>query len=377
MNTKKIFVKPTEKCTRSQNHNESEFSFLSISPMSCLHRPKELVNQWFVEFEKEQSLQESQRLYKYLRSTENKEHWSGLGELWFYHQLKIEGYEVNCHPSFPNKERSIEVKPDFLVSRGGTPCFYLEVVTVIGTKEYQQREQFENLLLHEIKKINSPSFTIATTSIKGKPKGSFPITSIIKQIEQKLKWIITTTDQKKFNLAIKESGWAIDVLFIRRNNQESSPTLGPTSTGVQNVDLRSNIRKRIKQKGEKYNPYKQTDLPFILAINVISEHWCLNHHSITDSLLGDIEYLLFPKTKLIIPQRRRKGAGFVTGRGKKHTLFSAVWFSANVQVSQLENIEQSIWLHPGAKNPLESKILQAPHYICDENSDPPYKEWEG
>jgi hypothetical protein len=176
----KIFDSITRTELRPSRENEPTFEYYNISARRPVAALRDIVEVWFQHYPSDGQTDLRSRF----RSRKNAQHQSAFFELYLYELLISMGFDLSLHP---NMDGEATTHPDFLVSKNGQLCFYLEATLVLPPEEKTARERMIAQVHDSINKIASPNFFI---SIQLNETPTRPLAS--KRLRQALeRWLAT------------------------------------------------------------------------------------------------------------------------------------------------------------------------------------------
>ena len=341
--------------------SESIFNYLNRSARPESQKVCELLEEWFSKYPDE----EKEDLRERLRS-DDWSFYSAFFELYLYNMLLNFDFNIEIHPKV---ER--ETRPDFKVFKQENSLFLLEATTVMPTEEERSAEAVKSYVYDVLnREIHSSDFYIGIEIVKRSPL-SPSAKKMSKFINRKLLCLNYNELIQKLNQNGIESmprwkwtgnGWEI-IFFPIPKSPEMRGKSGVRPIGIfpsESFYLRTDekIRKNLKDKATKYG---EIDLPYIIAINVLSDVTC--HQE-------DIELALFGTSPPSNIKTLSKVDGFWYGlKGPQSQRVSAVLILNNLRPWNIAKVTPILWHNPWAKRPFNPNYWKLPQIVFDLNSN--------
>lgn len=359
------------------SHNASHFSYLNESSREYCVKARGILSAWYLEYRKRHGKAEAEELRGRFRSKDNSEHNAALTELYLHHFLVSHGYNVRLHPNIPNNSS----RPDFLVLKGRKRLFYLEAKSLSGKKVNKRQNLFENQILDIVDEISSPSFLVSVYFKKTSDSVPPTLSKIKKALQEKADSLDHSQVCKKYEaenifpeLVLKEPDWEIKFEFTPVKEEaigerdSSSGVIGSISYPVRSIHLDDEIKRSVKEKLYKY---KNINLPFLLAINVVSDSMFSNDYTIMAALFGKVTYTFSTSpdgSRKSYPGRTMDGILVDPKHGAIGKRLSGLFVMKGLHFHNLISLEPMIWHNPHAKMPFNPELIKTGHMIYDGGS---------
>ncbi len=348
-------------------YKEARFTYLNRTGRELFADARGRVEKWYEAYISLHP-EEAKEMKSRFTSTDDKSHLSALTELYVHNFLLENGYMVVVHPELEHTT----ARPDFLAVKDHHPCFYVEVATVIGSKEQGRLERFKAEILDAVDEISSPDFLISP-NFKQTDSDAQPSTASVKK--ELVKWLgeldyeKVCKDYERDRKAgfptyrWKQNSWMVDFMATpvkdeKREERKStkSRNIGATFNGVREVTLGNDIRIAVKAKVDKYG---LLGLPFLVAINVIADTFFCDDDTILTALFGPqtISMLTFPDGRQSTEVGRKNGL-LCNPRQIKCTRLSALMVIPGLEVQTVRNVEPKIWHHFAPRHILGDHMLK-------------------
>ncbi len=349
--------------------SESIFNYLNRSARPEFQRVRELLEEWFTKYPDE----EKENLRNRLRS-DDWSFYSAFFELYLYNMLLNFDFNIEIHPKV---ER--ETRPDFKVFKQGNSLFLLEATTVMPIEEEKSAEVVEGHIYDVLnREIHSSDFFIGIEIAKRSPL-SPSAKKMSKFISQELRRLNYNELIQKLNQNGIEgmprwkwtgNGWEI-IFFPIPKSPEMRGKSGVRPAGIfppKVFYLRTDkkIRKNLKDKATRYG---EIDLPYVIAINVLSDVACDRE---------DIELALFGASPPWNIKTLNEVNGFwYSSQGLQNQRVSAVLISVNLTPWNIAQNTPILWHNPWAERPLNPTCWKLPQIIFDLKNSSKLKEIHG
>jgi len=330
---------------------ESLFSFLNRSPRQSLLEIRNLLEAWFFHY----PLEHQGDLKVRFCTDDDLNHQSAFFELYMHQLLLKMDYEVDIHPEI----KEVSKHPEFLVFQKGKPVFYLECTLAVGPKEDVAAKKRERIVYETLDKTHSPNFFLEIKIIKYSktpPSGA----KWRRILEAKLSELdpdeLQIEDKELDSLpkwTLKDKGWEVDFIPIPKSDEaRGKPGIRPvgiTWFGPLWVKDHIHIRNSINEKSTKYG---DLDLPYIIAVNVIS--YFLDDISIENALFGDevITATRNPDGSFEHKPGRKRNGSWLGPKGPQNTRVSGAVIFDYLLWGNIEKTISIFWHNPWAKRPL-------------------------
>lgn len=324
-------------------HNVNIFEFFDSNAQNRVKVVRDVLNDWFSRYPESHQ--------KDLKQGFKNDFYTAMYEL-FIHELFIkQGFQLFPHPIIPNSSK----RPDFLAVKDSTE-FYIEATVLTGISEEESKKQnFQDNLINQLQKINSPNCWLALYNIKFKTDNQPATKKIKKAIEAKL----TKINPDELALRLVNNPIAFERIDYEDNNvkielkalpksEEARGNKGIRPIGLQYAgvtvsDATSDSDLIINSFKGKALRYGSLDKPFLICINLDNIKFSLNH-DVTWAFTGD---------------------GCFSLNTPKFTRTSGV-FLTKFNPSDLYTSEHRLILHPLAQNNLDTESILLTYEIPKE-----------
>ncbi len=340
---------------------ESIFNYLNRSARPESQKVRELLEEWFSKYPDE----EKEDLKNRLRS-DDWSFYSAFFELYLYNMLLNFGFNIEIHPKVEREKRL-----EFKVFKQGNSLFLLEATTVMPTEEEKSAEAVESHVYDVLnREIHSSDFFIGIEIAKRSPL-SPSAKKMSKFISQELRRLNYNELIQKLNKNGIEgmprwkwtgNGWEI-IFFPIPKSPEMRGKRGVRPIGifppkVFYIRTDKKVRKNLKKKATRYG---EIDLPYVIAINVLSDVACDRE---------DIELALFGASPPSNIKTLTKVDGFWYGpEGPQNQRVSAVLILNNLRPWDIAKVTPILWHNPWAKRPFNTNYWKLPQIVFDLNSN--------
>jgi hypothetical protein len=352
-----------------RGHAEPLFAYLNRSSRPSMTRVRELLEGWFSRYP-----QDSQsELRTRFRSLDDIQHRGAFFELYMHALLSHLGYHVEAHPIIP----AASTRPEFLVYKGSVPIFYLEATLAAGPLEETAADRRENTVYETIDKMHSPNFFIGVQVEKSSTKAP-PGRKWRERLEKWLSGIDPDDVGAKMkscgledlpSLTLEHEGWKVTFQAIPKSPKaRGKPGIRPI--GLRHFPFHECkedewIRNAIKEKATKYG---NLNLPYVIAINVLSI-FSNDNLMIMDALFGDeqITFYRLPGGKSHDKLTRAPNGAFRGPKGPKNTRVSGIVVCNDLTWASIAKTNPVLWHNPWAAHPLDSGLWPFPQWILNES----------
>lgn len=344
---------------------EPKFTYYNRSARPDIVRIRVALEKWFIDYPDSEKKEFRERF----RSTNDSHHSSAFFELVIYELLLHMGclVEIHCVPSSVATRR-----PDFLVAPPDGNKFYMEAV--LATDESNQKSAARariNAVYDAINRFDSPNFFIGM-ELKGEPKAQPSARNIKQFLTKKLQGLDADqiTRQQIENPAsiprwrYEHDGWQIDFSPIPKSeNLRGKPgvrPIGQWSTGMQEINVDVAIRDAITKKAGRYG---ELDLPYIIAVNVLSE-WGADQITIMNALFGqDAMQFNCVGDKWVSKPIRKPNGAWIHKSGPTNTRVSAALIFTGLYPHNIPGAIVHLYHNPWAAKPYSSILTCLPQGI--------------
>lgn len=360
------------------NHNTAHFNYLNESARKYCGKARKSLSAWYLEYKKRHGKSAAEELRGRFRSTNNAIHNAALTELYLHHFLIKQGYAVKLHPRLPKTT----THPDFLVLKEKKCLFYLEAKSLSGKEVKKRQSLFENKILDMVDELSSPAFLVSINFKKSSDLSLPTLSKLKKKLQEKVDSLDHRLVCKKYEsdcvfpaLTYTDNNWEVEFEFTpvkdeainERNN--SSRVVGAISYPAKSIHLDDEIKKAVRNK---LNKYKNIDLPFLLAINVVSDSIFCDDYTIMAALFGKMTYTFstFPDgSRETIPGRTMDGILVDPKHGRIGTRLSGLFVLNGLHFHNADSLKPIIWHNPHARLSFDPSLIKAQHMIYAEKSN--------
>ena len=355
----KLFDDITRTEQRPKRENEAVFAYCNISARRAVIAFRDLVEAWFQRYPQEVR----KDLRARFRSPIDAQHRGAFFELYLHELLCSMGFECAIHP---NMDRGTRTHPDFLISRNGQPCFYLEATSALPSQDETAKERMIAQLYDSLNKTESPNFFVAV-ELNGTPTTSPPG----KRLRQELERWLSTLDPDDLRHRLETGGfdnlpsfewsyqdWSISFLPIAKSSAlRGKPGVRPIGTTLPTkakaVDSHSSIHRAVIAKATKYG---ELALPFIVAVNVFDIF--ADSIDVMNALFGQEAVQVGRGPDGVLHNRlvRQPNGAWFGPRGPQNTRVSAALIALNLSPWAMASITPILIHHPWASKPIPLEI---------------------
>lgn len=308
--------------TRPRNEREPTFDYWNISARKPVEVLRDIVQEWFDSYPADAQ----KDLRARFRSPIDSQHQAAFWELYLHELFSGMGYALEVHPMVAGTSNH----PDYLVTVGGEPFFYLEA-TVAGLPsdrdagaEARLREVFDL-----VNKLESPHFFLEA-QYYGSPNKPPPVQRLRKKLEKWLATLDVDFMRRAWGDGTYDSlptfRWSHSGLTLMfRPIPKSRPAEGQRAIAITAGEAHlltadGDIRAAAEKKASKYG---KLSLPMVIAVNYVGDH--------CDDI--DINNALFGREAFAVAKRSDGSYDW----GSRHRLPDGFWFGKkgprNINVS--------------------------------------------
>lgn len=377
MSTCKLFDDIQRTYEGPADYSESEFKYINRSARELFALARCELEKWFSEYCTENTSEVADLAARF-RSEDDEHHFSALTELYLYNLLKVHGYIIKTHPKLPDKKS----RPEFIIFKDGKPLFVVEAVVVFGNPTQKRVEKFESSILDAMNQVASTDFLVSVSIESVNPDKMPAIGRIKKEIRRELskldyeaicRQIEATGEFPSWQW--EKDGWKLKFTAspvkeeARTRRNENSRIIGAIQYPIKCINLDENIKKNVLRKVKKYGDLK---MPFIIAVNIISESMFCDDYTIMSSLFGKetIQITSYANgTRTTRPGRTLDGIWIHPKMGVKNTRMSGLLVLSGLRSSTISEIKPVLWHHPKAQRPFDVSWLKILHRIHNIKND--------
>jgi hypothetical protein len=279
------------------------------------------------------------------------------------------GFHIEIHPAIPGQP----THPEFLVSKDGKPSFFLEATLASGPIEERAADKRENAVYETIDKMNSPNFFIGV-KVHGSPDSPPPGRKwrvFLEEWVSKLDPDAIVEKEKSDGLdglpsiTLNHDGWNVTFQAIPKSpkarGKQGIRPIGIRFFGFQECKEDEWIRNAIKEKATKYG---KLDLPYLIAINVLSI-FINDDYMVMDALFGDegVTFCRLPTGGSDHKLTRASNGAFRGLHGPRHTRVGGVIICNYLLWGNIPKINPVLWHNPLASFPFNQDLWALPQYV--------------
>jgi hypothetical protein len=273
------------------DYREPHFHYLNRSARIDITRLRLEVDLWFRRYPSEHSSDLRARF----RSSDNVQYGGAFFELFLHEFLLRLSCSIEIHPEMPGTTR----RPEFKVTSSDGGQFYLEARVVTDeSKDAAAARQRQNAAYDAINDLDSPDYWI-NVEVYGLPDSAVPTRKLKQFIKTELAKLVyddVVYRYEKLGLGglprwrFQFGDWTMILFPLPK--QTARGKVGVRPLGVQmsaprSIDPVTPIRDAILEKAKRYGT---PDLPFVVAINALSDF--LNEEKIIEALFGSDAWVL-------------------------------------------------------------------------------------
>lgn len=353
---------------RPKREREPIFDYCNSSARCGIAALRGILQKWFDIY----PAQGKQDLRARLRSSIDGQHKSAFWELYLHELFNRIKYQLSVHPTIKGSANL----PDFLVSEGRNPKFYLEA-TVAGLPSVKDAGAEARLseVVDLINKMETPDYLLEL-QYRGVPDTPPPVGKLRKALTQWLR----SLDFKAIDAAYRMQDFDLVPKFEFKHQgltlffspiPKSAKTRGTTdarSIGVimgeaHLLTTDEDIREAIEQKAKKYG---KLSLPLVIAVNVVSEH--CDDIDINNALFGSeaIQFTRHADGSVDDGANVRQPNGIWYGKkGARNRNVSAVLIGCQIDPYKAGIETPELFHNPYAKNPVNLSDYPLPQSLPD------------
>jgi hypothetical protein len=349
----------------TRSYTEPLFEYLNRSARPSMERIRKIMEEWFSRY----PFVGRNELKSRLCSCDDILHQSAFYELYLHEFLSKLGYRVEVHPGVPNRN----THPEFLIFQAGNPFFYLEATIASGPQEEKNADKRESGVYETIDNMNSPNFFIEV-KVHGSPSTPPPGRKWRDILEKWLSELDPDAIGEKLlsdglvglpAITMNHDGWDVTFQAVPKSpnarGKQGVRPIGIRLSGFQDCKEDEWIRKAIKEKATKYG---NLNLPYLIAINVLSI-FSNDDHLIMDALFGKEGFTLYRLPTGGSDQKltRASNGAFRGPHGPQNTRVSGVIICNELFWGNISKINPVLWHNPWASFPLSQDMWAFPQFV--------------
>jgi len=353
---------------RPKREREPIFDYYNSSARRPIAALRELLQTWFDSY----PASGKKDIQARFRSRIDGQHKSAFWELYLHELFTRMKYRLRVHPVLKESANH----PDFLVSEGRSPKFYLEAIVagLPSTKDVGAEARLAEVI-DLINKMQTPDYLLELL-YRGTCDTPPPVGKLRKAL---ISWL-RSLDLKAIDAAYKASNFDLTPRFEWNHEgltlffapiPKSSKTRGTTDARPLGVVMGEahilttdeDIREGIEQKAKKYG---KLALPLVIAVNVVSEH--CDEIDINNALFGSEAIEFIRRSDGSIDERvgvRQPNGIWFGKKGPRNRNISAVLVGCQIDPYKVGVITPQLILNPYAENPLKTTDYPLPQSVPD------------
>ncbi|MHB8411746.1 MAG: hypothetical protein ACYDDI_07330 [Candidatus Acidiferrales bacterium] len=345
--------------TRPRGYAEATFEYYNRSGRKSVREMCNVLEEWFSRYPGPGKAD----LLGRFRSVSENQHSSALLELVLHEALSQAGYEIELHPDLDGNT----AHPDFLVSKTGASCFYMEATAACEANARAAKQRRIDQVHDTLNDLDSADFFLGIESAGG-PDTAPPGRQLRSKVGEWLKtldWqaVKTAGEQgRKFpKFKWEHEGWSI-VIEALPKTEEARGRGGVRPIGItmgQPEWLCTDLS--IKRVIEKKDRYGLLPLPFVVVVNV-REDFC-DDIDVFGALLGKEKFNFGPRGAC--PAGRVPDGAWVGKAGPIHSNVSAVLIFRDFAAATFGNVQFWFVHNPWALRHLDPAALPLTQYVPD------------
>jgi hypothetical protein len=366
-----LFDKMERAEQRPKREREPIFDYYNSSGRRPIAALRELLQTWFNSY----PVLGKKDIQARFRSRIDGQHKSAFWELYLHELFARMKYRLKVHPVLKESANH----PDFLVSEGRSPKFYLEAI-VAGLPSIKDIGAEARLaeVIDLINKMQTPDYLLELQY-----RGTCDTPPPVGKLRKALNSWLRSLDFKAIDAAYKAGNFDLAPKFEWNHEgltlffapiPKSPKTRGTTDARPLGVVMGEahilttdeDIREAIEQKAKKYG---KLSLPLVIAVNVVSEH--CDEIDINNALFGSeaIEFTQRPDGSIGGGVDVRQPNGIWFGKkGARNRTVSAVLIGCQIDPYKTGDITPQLIHNPYAANPLNVADYPLPQSLPDHST---------
>jgi hypothetical protein len=341
---------------------EPDFTYLNFSARPGVQRIREMVDDWFSRYPEAHRAEFRARF----READDYHHRSAFFELFLNELLLRLKYQIEIHPEI----RGIPRRPDFrITSPEGTSSYLEAVLATDETREETAARARMNQVYDTLNRLESPDYYLGM-DLRGEPATPPSGRNMRNFLEQRIAGLRYEDTSELFRLEgipgmphwrYEHDGWTIDFFPIPKSDQArgraGARPVGLQAEGARLLETRASIRDAVLEKAGRYG---ELDEPYIVAVNVLSDH--MDRTDVMEGLFGYEQFTF--RVEAGLPQdpqfsRARNGA-WVGPKGIQNTRVSGALIFNNLTPSNLLWAEPCLYRNPWAARSFKGALDNLP-----------------
>jgi hypothetical protein len=312
------------------------------------------INDWYKRF----PLPHKRELRRRFQSKDNYQHYGALFELYCHELLTCHGYDVQVHT---NDSKTKNTRPDFLVSRESTPCFYLEATVVTKGEKFQKAALRRAVAFDAINSLDLP-YCYLSVDVDSHGGKTLPPRIICAFLAREFRTWRDEGSNPDNRTYFEWDDWRINFRFLHSSGKKpDSRTIG-LEVGEAGYDGSSQgLTRGLINKSAKL--YDCNNLPYVVAVNAVNEFGATSD-DIVESLFGmnsRVDRIPTENEQQVLVE----GAAWFDERGYRDKGQSAVMFVQSLVDWTIFSANPIVCLHPFAVTRLAADSLQLWHLSAE------------
>ncbi|HEX2623140.1 MAG TPA: hypothetical protein VHL11_23430, partial [Phototrophicaceae bacterium] len=328
--------------------SEARWIFMNRTALPGYEYLRVFLQNWFDDYQTSSVKRYS--LWKNFHSDKDDEHLSAFFELYLCQLFKAQSFKVEIEPEWESK------RPDFLLSLSSGQKILLEATGLYPENKFSKSKKQEQLVIDYLNEhLHSPNFFLHIR-ISRSPVGKPPSAQILRQVEQFLSRLnydeVVERSQNDVNMGLERfpsticdhQTWSIEIIAIpKKDIARGKPGMRPVGSmfyDVVTVNTASHIKHSIDRK---YGHYGDLNVPYLLALNVMEDHY--NEESLLEALFGEeITYYNLETGEL--SRSRKPNGSWVRDSGHyQKQRMSAVCVFNKLRPETMDSVNPIVWHH--------------------------------
>jgi hypothetical protein len=354
--------------TRPKRETESSFEYLNTSARAPVAAARDLLDGWFRDFPESGKADLKARF----RSRSDSQHHAAFFELYVHELLRRCGFEVEVHPDTEAEE---ETHPDFLVSLGGKPQFYVEATLAQESAADSAAQARIDRVYETLSTLDSPNFFVGIR-LYGAPATAPPGARLRSKLEAWLadldleevirRWRTSGAPGNLPHFDWPHDGCTFSFFPIPKSAEaRGRPGVRPVAVKMPSarlVTIDRSIRSSLAAKSSRYG---KLGLPLVIAVNVLDP--LVDLELVMNGLMG-AEGVQFSETadeSTTMGYSRIPNGAWMGPRGAQNRSGSAVLVAMNLDYWSLLKETPILIHHPWAHHPLSPSMWPLPQMVPD------------
>jgi hypothetical protein len=353
----KLFDKMNRQDHGPRLYAQPDFIYMNVSARPGVGAIRATLEDWFSKYPKAGRPELRARI-----RSDNHDHRSAFFELFLHELLRRLDCKIELHPTLSGTTRH----PDFAVTSQNGETFYVETVLATDqSKEEMAAEARKNQVYDALNRLDSPDFYIGM-DLHGAP-ATPPSAKTIRAFL--LKYLAQLNRDEIGRLfeqggfpalphwKYEHDGWTIDFFPVPKPDSVRGKTgarpIGVQFEGVRLLETKDAIKNAVLEKAGRYG---RLSSPYIIAVNVLSDH--VDETDALQGLFGDEQFVYTTSASLPqLPEFRRAANGaWTSSTGPTNTRVSGVLIFEQLSPSSIPWVTSCLYLNPWAAAPYEGPL---------------------